>query len=113
MLTKKQQLYKNKGPKEKDLLDQSITIRLPKDQIKQRVQWILEKKVCQVCENSPDLDYPHHALDGVSRKDDRTLINICISCHRTIHTKGFGTLNKTREQIELIGWTNNIEFLND
>ena len=112
MQTKKQQLYKNKGPKEKVLLDQSITIRLPKDQIKQRVQWILEKKVCQVCENSPDLDYPHHALDGVSRKDDRTLINICISCHRTIHTKGFGPLKKSREEIELIGWTNNKEFLN-
>ena len=112
MLTKKEQLYKNKGPKEKDLLDQSITIRLPKDQIRQRVQWILEKQICQVCENSTDLDYPHHALDGISRKDDRTLINICISCHRTIHTKGFGPLKKSREEIELIGWTNNKEFLN-
>jgi len=122
-ISKEQQLKHNKKPntknknkfknKEVDLLDQSITVRLSKDQVKQRVIFILCKEVCQVCETSMDLDYPHHAIFGISHKDDRTLINICVSCHRTIHTKGYGPLMKTREEIEALGWTNNEEYLND
>lgn len=105
---------KSKALKEQvDLSDQSITIRLSKDQVKQRVSFILDKEVCQVCETSTDLDYPHHAIFGVSHKDDRTMINICVECHRTIHNKGYGPLLKTREEIELIGWTNNKEYLNE
>lgn len=112
MFTKEQQLKKNKT-KQVDLLDQNITVRLPKDQIKKRVQWLLNKKVCQVCEESTKLDYPHHSIFGWSRKDDRTLINICVKCHMTIHTKGYGPLKKNRSEIESIGWTNNEEYLNE
>lgn len=112
MLTKKEQLKKSKN-KEVDQLDQSITVRLPKDQIKKRVQWLLNKEICQVCEESTNLDYPHHAIFGWSNKDDRTMVNICVKCHRTIHTIGYGPLKKNREQIEKIGWSNNKEFLNE
>ena len=105
---------KSKALKEElDLMDQTITVRLSKDQVKDRVQWLLNKEVCQVCETSTDLDYPHHAFFGISHKDDRTMINICVECHRTIHNKGYGPLNKTREQIEALGWTNNEEFKNE
>jgi hypothetical protein len=112
MYSKKQQLKHNKN-KEIDMLDQTITVRIPKDQVKKRVQWLLEKGPCQICEKSMDLDYPHHAIFGWSNKDDRTMINVCVNCHRTLHTKGYGPLNKTREQIELVGWTNNEEYLNE
>jgi len=43
--------------------------------------------------------------------DDRYLINICVGCHRTIHTKGFNTLLKTRDETVGIGWDNNLEYL--
>jgi hypothetical protein len=110
MYTKEMQTNKNKE-KEVDLSDRSITIRLKKDEIKKRVQWLLDKEVCQVCENSTNLDYPHHAIFGWSNKDDRTMINICVDCHRTIHTKGYGPLKKDRSTIENIGWSNNEEYL--
>lgn len=112
MYSKEEQLKKSKN-REVDLLDTSITVRLPKDQIKKRVQWLLEKEICQVCEESTDLDYPHHAIFGWSCKDDRTMINICVNCHKIIHTVGYGPLKKSREQIEKLAWTNNKDFLND
>ena len=71
--------------------------------------WIISKGICQVCEVSADLDAPHHTKQGLGVKDDRSLICICIACHREIHTQGFSKLLKTRVELEEIG---NINWLN-
>jgi len=110
--TKEDQLSKNKKIFDNtDLLNKSITIRVSKSELKKKVNFILDKTYCQVCETSTDLDYPHHSLFGLAKKDDRTLINICVNCHRIIHQKGFDTLLKTKEETIKIGWENNKEYL--
>lgn len=86
--------------------------RVKESEYKRRQNFCRDKEVCQVCDISRDLDCPHHADFGGYKKDDRTLINICCDCHRAIHTKGFDSLNKTREETVAIGWANNEEFLN-
>lgn len=95
-----------------DLSDQSIVYRIPKSsrEYKCRQDFVFAIGFCQIC-GSSDLDAPHHALDGISRKDDRTMICICCSCHRAIHTKGFDTLEKTEKELVAIGWQNNKEYL--
>ncbi len=111
-MTKETQTRWNKD-KDYDLMDSSIVVRFPKKELDKRVMFVLEKEVCQVCENSQALDYPHHARFGNAKKDDRYLVNICIDCHRIIHTKGFKTLSKTREETEDIGWNNHKEYMNE
>ena len=114
---KKKSCLKKKSKKVKikddiDLFDTSITVRLSQKEIKKRVEWIKDTFCfCQICGTRQKLDYPHHALDGNSRKDDRTMIDICVSCHSFIHTKGFDGLAKTREEVEAIGWENNKKYL--
>lgn len=106
---------KTKKPKIKydiNLLDTSITVRFSPKEIQKRVTWIKDTfSFCQICGTQYNLDYPHHALDGISRKDDRTMIDICVSCHSFIHTKGLDGLAKTREEVEAIGWENNKKYL--
>ena len=99
-----------KLPKKLCSLKNDKPIRLCADELKKRVMFILDKDVCQVCEESYQLDYPHHAVYGLGVKDDRTLVNICVSCHRIIHSVGYDKLSKTREEIEDIGWGNNDEY---
>jgi len=101
-----------KVPKKKCNLKNDKPVRFVKQELKKRVEFILSKEVCQVCEQSHDLDYPHHAVYGLGVKDDRTLVNICISCHRIVHSYDM-TLkcNKSRKEIEYIGWSNNDEYL--
>ncbi len=93
-------------------MDLSLVVRFDKAELRKRVEFVLEKDVCQVCEESHDLDYPHHARYGVSRKDDRFLINICTTCHRLIHNIGFSKVKKTRQETEDIAWENHQEYLN-
>lgn len=108
---------KSKKPKIKydiNLLDTSVTVRFSPKEIRKRVEWIKDTfGFCQICDTKQNLDYPHHALDGISRKDDRTMIDICVSCHSFIHTKGFDGLAKTREEVEAIGWENNKKYLKE
>lgn len=114
---KKKSCLKKKSKKVKvkydiDLFDISITVRFSQSEIKKRVEWIKDFfGFCQICGTKQNLDYPHHALDGNSRKDDRTMVDICVSCHSFIHTKGFDGLAKTREEVEAIGWGNNKKYL--
>lgn len=114
---KKKSCLKKKSKKVKlkddiDLFDILITVRFSKSEIKKRVEWIKDSfGFCQICGSKQNLDYPHHALDGNSRKDDRTMIDICVSCHSFIHTKGFDGLAKTRKEVEAIGWGNNKKYL--
>lgn len=116
---KKKSCLKNKSKKVKikddiDLFDTYITVRFSQKEIKKRVEWIKDTfGFCQICDTKQNLDYPHHALDGISRKDDRTMIDICVSCHSFIHTKGFDGLAKTREEVEAIGWENNKKYLKE
>lgn len=86
--------------------------KVSKYELKARVEFLIDKRVCQVCNTSSDLDYPHHAEFGLAKKDDRTMINICVECHRHIHTKGFPIHGLFREDTVAIGWKNNEEFLN-
>lgn len=103
-LTKEQQLKHNKKIKLK---------KVSKAELKKRVEFLLSKEVCQVCNFSTDLDYPHHTLFGLAKKDDRSMINICVSCHREIHTKGFPVHGLNREDMIEIGRLNNEEFLSE
>lgn len=106
------QTKRRKKMQDIDMLDTSITVRLPDEEVKKRVLWIKDRfGYCQICGATQNLDYPHHALDGVSRKDDRTMIDICYPCHSTIHTKGFQDLEKTEEETVAISWDNNKEYL--
>ena len=114
---KKKSCLKKKSKKVKikddiDLFDTSVTVRFSPKEIRKRVEWLKDTfGFCQICGTKQNLDYPHHALDGNSRKDDRTMIDICVSCHSFIHTKGFDGLAKTREEVEAIGWENNKKYL--
>ena len=102
---------KPRTSKDVDQLDKNIVVRYSKVDLKKRVSLVLDLGPCQVCETSFDFDYPHHAMYGIGNKDDRYLINVCVECHRTIHTKGYDTLNKTRKELEVIGWTNHLNIL--
>ncbi len=100
-----------KVPQKKCNLKNDKPIRFNKAELKRRVEFILAKEICQVCELSWESDYPHHAVYGYGVKDDRTLVNICISCHRLVHgSNGYDKLPKSREEIEAIGWLNNEEY---
>ena len=95
-----------------DLMDKTITVRFDKDELRDRVYFILNLNdgVCQVCDTNGDLDYPHHTKQG-AKKDDRFLINICLHCHDVLHRVGFETLKKTRKELEEIGWNNHLEYM--
>lgn len=114
---KKKSCLKKKSKKVKikddiNLFDTSVIVRFSPKEIRKRVEWIKDTfGFCQICDTKQNLDYPHHALDGISRKDDRTMIDICVSCHSFIHTKGFDGLAKTKEEVEAIGWENNKKYL--
>jgi len=113
-ITKAQQLNKkriNKKPSMKNI--KKVTDKkVSKEELQKRRLFLLDKKVCQVCDESEDLDHPHHSLFGTAKKDDRSMINICVDCHRHIHTKGFPIHGLSREDTVAIGWLNNEEFLN-
>jgi len=104
MYTKEMQTKKNKEPKAK---------RVSKQELKSRVEFILSKEVCQICNVSTNLDYPHHSEFGLSKKNDYSLINICVECHRHIHTKGFPIHGLSRNDTIQIGIINNKEYLNE
>jgi hypothetical protein len=99
-------------PREKKTpLNQNKPVRFSKSEYQRRQEIIYSKGLCQVCEESTQLDAPHHALGGMGTKDDRTLICICIDCHRHIHAQGgYSVLKKTKAEIIAIGWANNEEI---
>lgn len=84
---------------------------LPKEEKRKRDKWVSELGACQVCETSYELDIPHHAKYGMGNKDDRYLINICLNCHREIHAGSYSNLDKTREELEAIGWDNHLNYI--
>jgi hypothetical protein len=100
-----------KVPQKKCRLRDDGPIRFSKAEMKKRNEFILGKGACQVCDQFSTLDIPHHAVYGLGVKDDRSLINICLDCHRKVHAfGGYSQLDKTREEIEAIGWNNNSEY---
>lgn len=102
---------KPRTTKDVDQLDKNIVVRYGKEDLKKRVSFVLDLGPCQVCETSMDLDYPHHAVYGMGKKDDRYLINICVVCHSTIHGLGYEKLKKSRFTLKEIGWDNHLNFL--
>lgn len=94
-----------------DLFDENIVVRFPKEEYKRRQDFVLAYGTCQICEESTDLDTPHHARQGLGVKDDRYLDCICKRCHGLIHTVGYGAVKKTREECESIGWGNNLDYI--
>ena len=103
---KRKKMYK--VPRKKSRLRESK--RFSKEDYKAYQTYIKDISVCQVCESSTNLDTPHHTIQGLGNKDDRSLICICIECHTEIHTKGFSDLNKTRVELEEIGAENWISY---
>lgn len=86
-------------------LNPNKPVRFQKEKLQQRVYNILNLGCCQVCEESYDLDYPHHVEQG-SKKDDRTMINICIGCHDLIHRVGYSAVKKDRSECLVIALSN-------
>lgn len=124
MLTKKQQTSSNRiKPKpsmknkkkitdeDVDLLDKSIVVRFDKIEMQKRNEFVSQLGPCQVCDESYDLDIPHHAKYGMGSKDDRYIVNICVKCHREVHSGSYDNLKKTRAEIEEIGWNNHKIYL--
>lgn len=100
-----------KVPQKKCRLREDTPQRFSKAEMHKRNMFVLAKGACQVCDKMKPLDVPHHAVYGLGVKDDRTLVNICIECHRKVHAfGGYAELAKTREEIEAIGWANNEEY---
>jgi len=89
----------------RESLNPNKPVRFTKEKLQQRVYDILNLGDCQVCEKSCDFDYPHHVEQG-SKKDDRYLINICVSCHDLIHRVGYSAVDKNREECKVIAWSN-------
>ena len=92
-------------------IKQTNNKRFSKSDFKEYENHILEIGECQLC-GSYDLDKPHHAKFGNfgADKDDKSLINICVKCHRLIH---FGdpydeeiSSEKLREEAVKIGLGN-------
>ena len=100
MLTKKAQT--KRGARLRD----DVPKRFSEKEYRDRQKFIKGFGICQVCDTSKDLDTPHHTLQGAN-KDDRSLICICISCHNTLHSNGYETLNKSKTELEAIGRLNN------
>ena len=92
-------------------LREDTPVRFNKKEYQERQEWIMSKEVCQVCDTSTDLDAPHHADYGLGKKDDRSLVCICIACHKEVHSGSYLNLKKSREQILRIGYNNNDEYL--
>lgn len=129
MLTKKDQTKSNrikapycgknrnrKGNRKdtRESLNPNKPVRFTKEKLQQRVYDILNLNdgICQVCNASHELDYPHHVEQG-SKKDDRTMINICIYCHDLIHRVGYEAIIKDREECLAIAWTNHENLENE
>ena len=115
---KKRSLIKKKAKKIKpladdvDLFDRTITLRFSSNEVKKRVIWLKDNiGYCQCCGSRCNPDYPHHALDGTGRKDDRTMVDICTVCHSAIHMKGFDSLPTSEEELIEKSWNNNKLYL--
>ncbi len=90
-------------------LNKNKPVRFSKSELRERVIFIQSLGACQVCDKSYDLDYPHHVEQG-SNKDDRYMINICVLCHRLIHSVGYSSVKKSREECNVISWDNHLMF---
>ena len=73
------------------------------------ISFLLDRVVCQVCDESLDLDTPHHEPRGIN-KDDWLRVNICVECHRIRHGSIKGELKKSIKEIEQIAIENREEF---
>ena len=89
----------------RESLNPNKPIRFKEKKLQQRVNDIQALGVCQICEVSYDLDYPHHVEQG-SKKDDTTMINICVDCHSLIHTVGYSAVKKDRSECLVIALSN-------
>lgn len=99
-----------KIPKRKAPLREKSAVRFTAQEYRKYQDYIQDIGICQVCEESYDLDAPHHTKQGNGNKDDRSLICICIACHREIHTKGYSDLKKTKLELLEIGEDNWLSY---
>jgi len=102
--------FSSSGAKKISYLNPDKPVRFTFKEYRRRQTFIRGLGVCQVCDESCDLDAPHHVMQGVGVKDDRFLINICDGCHRMIHTVGYIGVKKTKEECKEIAWSNHLKF---
>ena len=107
MLSKKHQT------KQSARLRDDVPVRFSKSKYIERQEIIRGFGLCQVCEESTDMDTPHHGDYGLGKKDDRSLVCICIKCHYEIHSGSYSNIKKTREEIKEIGYNNDKELLKE
>ena len=91
-------------------LNPEKAVRFNAIDLKYRIELIVEIGCCQVCELSYELDVPHHVEQGLGVKDDRYMLNICVPCHRLIHSVGYSAVKKTRVECKEIAWGNHLKF---
>lgn len=89
MLTKKQQLYKNKKPKitkeEKDYLD-----------------WLQNRATtCWYCGTPYNIEWHHIKLKSTDKKDHKRLIPLCTEHHKGNKISPHGTPTKWREKFTI------------
>lgn len=93
----------------RDPLNSNKPVRFNEAKYKKRQDAIRDIELCQVCNESYELDAPHHVEQG-SCKDDRYLINICIYCHALIHNVGYSSVKLSRKDCSLVALSNHIRL---
>lgn len=88
-------------------LNSAKPVRFFQAKYRARQDAIRELGRCQVCDVSYELDAPHHVMQG-GCKDDRYLINICVTCHGLIHSVGYSAVKKDRSECKVIAWSNHV-----
>jgi len=83
-------------------------VKFLKNKYQKRIRDIQEHfPLCQICEESYNLDIPHHVARGAN-KDDRTMISACVKCHSGIHGAGeYDNVDKTEDECLEIALKNN------
>lgn len=94
---------------DREPLNPNKPVRFKKTKYKARQDEIRSLGACQVCDTSYELDAPHHVVQGLGFKDDRYMINICVTCHSLIHSvAGYVGVAKTKEECKVIAWNNHL-----
>ena len=89
MLTKKQQLYKNKEPKISSIE-------------KEYLNWLQEQRLpCILCNTFNNIEMHHVKLKSTDKKNHKRLIPLCIEHHKGKVLSPHGTSRKWRNHVSM------------